>query len=601
MLHRLKEYLSFSVLLILIVGCSFNQKIDKGVGQELHWADTAVWYSIFPERFNNGDLSNDPTALRVLDGADIPNWKISPWTANWFMPDPWMKTTKKEYLDGETAYRRYGGDLQGVIDELDYLHALGITALWFNPVFDAQSLHKYEASSYHHIDRFFGPNPILDEALMKMENPVDPNTWVWTSADSLFLNLIHEVHKRDMKIIIDGVFNHTGRDFWAFRDILEKGSNSSYKNWYEINQFDDLNTKDVNEFDYEGWWGIKALPVLNEDKNGLVVEVKNHIYEITKRWMDPNNDGDPSDGVDGWRLDVAEEVATPFWKKWNNYVHEINPKAYTTAETWSSEAYDFMQSAGFDGVMNYQFAFLANNYFVNSSIGAPKYLAELDSLTKSIPITKRFRVQNLYDSHDTPRIVSMLTSPSIDYDRNGAPKEGFLTEKPSKEQFMKLKTMLLHMMCSPGAPLIYYGTEAGMWGADDPHNRKPMLWPGLNYADEINYAQNAKVDKNSFNYELYNYVQSIILLREENRALSVGDFHPKNDASYNENLLAYSRLLNKDEIFVVINPNSSIHSIEVENSWDVLHQLNMEVFNVEANSTIKLPAYSALVLSKVLE
>jgi glycosidase len=595
-----KELLIAFAFLTTVYGCSFKDSGKISQKEGIHWANTAVWYSIFPERFKNGDSSNDPVATRVLNGAEIANWELTPWTENWFKPDPWMSTGKTQHLDSETSFRRYGGDLQGVINELDYLYALGITAIWFNPVFDAQSLHKYEASSFHHIDPYFGPNPILDEKLMSQENPSKPETWVWTSADSLFLHLIEEVHKRDMKIIIDGVFNHTGRDFWAFKDILENGESSAFKNWYEIMQFDDPATTE-NEFDYEGWWGIKALPVLNENEKGLVKEVKNHIYAITKRWMDPDGGGDPSDGVDGWRLDVAEEVAIPFWQKWNTYVHEINPNAYTTAETWSVDAYKYMEEAAFDGVMNYQYAFLANDYFANQDINATVYLRKLDSLIASTPIKHRFKVQNLYDSHDTPRIVSMLESPVKQYDRGGAPREGFKTEKPTEESYLKLKTMLVHLMCSPGAPLIYYGTEAGMWGADDPHNRKPMLWPGLDYENEKNYAQSAKIDKNSFDYELYNFVQSLILLRDENRALSVGDFELNKMYRADPALLSYLRVSNKNEILVVINPNSSIHSIDVENNWEVLFQENMDGFSYLPDTSIELPSYSALILSKVLD
>lgn len=593
-----KELPFIFVIIAMVYGCSLSRSEDSVEDSVPHWSETAVWYSIFPERFNNADRSNDPNADRVLNGADFTNWKVTAWTSNWFEPDEWMKTPKTEHLESETAYRRYGGDLQGVLNELDYLHALGITAIWFNPVFDAQSLHKYEASSYHHIDRFFGPNPTLDVELMELENPADPSTWLWTSADSLFLKLIDEIHKRDMKIIIDGVFNHTGRDFWAFKDILENGEKSVYKNWYEINQFDNPTTTDTNEFDYEGWWGISALPVLKEHKKGLVKDVKQHIYSITKRWMDPNNDGNPIDGVDGWRLDVAEEVATPFWVEWNEFVHHINPDAYTTAETWSTEAYSFMEEAGFDGVMNYQYAFLANEFFVNQSINAVEYAQKLVALVNATPQNHRYKVQNLFDSHDTPRIVSMLESPVKEYDRNASPKEGFKTQKPSVQSYMKLKTMMLHLMCSPGAPLIYYGTEAGMWGADDPHNRKPMVWPGLAYEAEINYAQAAKRDINSFDYELYNFIQSVILLREENQALLVGELTINQEFTFDDAILSYQRVLNKNQILVVINPTSSLHSIKVNNNWELLFELNMGDFTFNQDSTIELPEYSAIVLKK---
>ncbi|MCB0732817.1 MAG: alpha-amylase, partial [Ignavibacteriae bacterium] len=177
----------FPLIFILVHNC--QQKIDiKRVPQ---WASEAVWYQIFPERFNNGDKNNDPKPIDLAGGwpYNIPEgWQNHPWTSDWYKLQPWENNGHDFYWNA--GVRRYGGDLQGVINKLDYLQNLGITAIYFNPVFESPSLHKYDASSYHHIDNNFGPDPEKDRQIWSQENPIDPTTWQWTTADKLFLELI---------------------------------------------------------------------------------------------------------------------------------------------------------------------------------------------------------------------------------------------------------------------------------------------------------------------------------------------------------------------------------------------------------------------------
>ncbi|MCP5062318.1 MAG: alpha-amylase, partial [Ignavibacteriae bacterium] len=213
-------------LFILTTTFSIAQRVPE-------WSKTAIWYQIFPERFNNGDKSNDPSPIDLAGGWPYfisEKWKVHPWTSDWYKIQPWENTEHDFYWNA--GVRRYGGDLQGVINKLDYLQDLGINAIYFNPVFESPSLHKYDASSYHHIDNNFGPNPNGDRKIWEKEDPGNPETWEWTSADSLFLNLISESHKRNIKIIIDGVFNHVGNTFWAFKDVQKNQQESKYKNWF---------------------------------------------------------------------------------------------------------------------------------------------------------------------------------------------------------------------------------------------------------------------------------------------------------------------------------------------------------------------------------
>ena len=214
------------------------------------------------ERFRNGDTTNDPTVhdAEGFSRAGMPaGWRPTPWSQDWYRQEPWARATGRDFY-GTVQYRRYGGDLQGVMDRLDYLQSLGVTALYLNPVNDAPSLHKYDARNYRHIDRNFGPDPRGDERRMAAETPWDPASWTWTSADSLFLALVREVHRRGMRIIMDYSWNHTGTSFWAWQDILKNQQKSRFADWYEIERFDDPATPDTSEFSYRGWVGVKSLP-----------------------------------------------------------------------------------------------------------------------------------------------------------------------------------------------------------------------------------------------------------------------------------------------------------------------------------------------------
>ncbi|MBP7462095.1 MAG: alpha-amylase, partial [Candidatus Delongbacteria bacterium] len=168
-----------------------------------NWAGDAIWYQIFPERFDNGNPANDPTPADMA-GAwpyQIPEgWSITSWTSDWYAMSDWETQNGHDFY-WNTGVRRYGGDLEGIIRRLDYLQNLGINAIYLNPIFEAASHHKYDATLYHHIDNNFGPNPDLDKIIWSQENPADPATWGWTTADTLFLHLIRACHLRGMKII----------------------------------------------------------------------------------------------------------------------------------------------------------------------------------------------------------------------------------------------------------------------------------------------------------------------------------------------------------------------------------------------------------------
>lgn len=436
------------------------------------WARGAVWYQIFPERFENGDPSNDPTAEMI--GAPE-GWAITPWTSDWFARAPWERRMGDEFASSLFT-RRYGGDLQGVLDRLDHLDRLGVQVLYFNPVFHARSLHKYDGASFHHIDPTFGPDPAGDLALMAAEDPADPATWRWTAADRLFLRLVREAHARGIRVVIDGVFNHTGPEFWAFRDLVERQTDSPYRDWYSVLSFDDPATPDRNEFDYQGWWGYKGLPEFRETPDGRYpASLEGYIEAATRRWMAP--DGQPEHGIDGWRLDVADQVDPAFWRWWHSVVRSVNPQAITVAEVWTDDAEHMVSAEGFTSVMNYRFVYALKEHFIDGTLPSESLMERLTRLGRPWGPDVELGLLNLLDSHDTPRIANMILNPGLGYDRQAKPEDGYVFRAPTPDERRLQFAMHLFQVAWPGSPMIYYGTETGMWGADDPHDRKPMVWP----------------------------------------------------------------------------------------------------------------------------
>ncbi|MCZ6701797.1 MAG: glycoside hydrolase family 13 protein [Ignavibacteria bacterium] len=535
------------------------------------WAKNVVWYQIFPDRFRNGDPDNDPT-LESIEGAyphDVTSpWQIHPWTSDWYELQPYEKKNGED-IWFNLQRRRYGGDLQGIIDKLDYLEELGIGAIYLNPVFWSPSLHKYDAATYHHIDPYFGPDPDADIKMIETETHDNPATWVWTSADKLFLNLINEVHKRNMKIIIDGVFNHMGLNSWAFKDVVNNQQKSNYKEWFKIKSWDD-EMKGTN-FVYDGWYGVKELPEFNQDENGIVDGPKKYIFDITKRWMDPDNDGKPSDGIDGWRLDVAFMIKHNFWKEWRKYVKQINPRAYLTAEIVDSIGVvkPYLQGDEFDAVMNYNFLFITAEYFIDDTSGmlSSEFDNKLRELREAFPPGVSYVQQNLFGSHDTQRFTSHIVNRDKfkirdwgkTFNLTKGSNPNYDTRKPTKEELDLMKLMLIFQMTYVGAPYIYYGDEVGMWGANDPDCRKPMVWPENNYEPEKYLPDQSKkrmADSVLFYKDLFEFYKNIIHIRNKYEELQVGNYKVKLIDDKAE-IYVYSRRLERNgftkEVIVAIN------------------------------------------------
>jgi cyclomaltodextrinase len=518
---------------VLLTGSPLFAPAEETSPSRSSWAQEAIWYQIFPERFRNGDPKNDPTAdyARVPDQAKA-DWKIMPWIKDWYALEDWEKKLGSDVY-ATNGFRRYGGDFQGIIDQLDYLNDLGVTALYLNPIFESPSLHKYDSRSFHHADPHFGPDPTGDIALTQGET-ADPSTWKWTAADKLFLELVRQAHIRGLHLILDGVFNHCATEFFAFADLREKQKDSAYASWFDVHQFDDPATKDKNEFNYAGWWGLKSMPEFVEvndekGKKNLHPQVKAYLFAITRRWMDPNGDGDSSDGVDGWRLDVANEVGTGFWAEWNDLVHSIRPQAYTTPEIWV-EAPNFIREGKFDGVMNYYaFAMPVKGGLIDATIPIRDFVRLIEERRNKFNWDEALQLQNLFDSHDTDRMPSMIVnrdrpyyakSEAFAYDAEiwpGSRDKPYLIRKPNEEERKLQRMIVLFQMTYPGAPYLYYGTEAGMWGADDPDDRMPMVWADLKFEPQTLSpgGQPARQDDLNFDSALHHYYRDAIALRKK--------------------------------------------------------------------------------------
>ncbi len=539
----------------------FPRSIPPPASTVPSWAEDAVWYQIFPERFRNGDPGNDPVRGSLEEPQYVPlTWQTSPWTGDWYARAPWEVAEGSSFTNG-VFDRRYGGDLQGVLDKLDYLDSLGINAIYFNPIFYARSLHKYECTAYQHVDPYFGPDPQGDIALIQQET-LDPSTWHWTSADSLFLRLLGEAHRRGIRVILDGVFDHCGRDFYAFKDVLTYQAQSSYKDWFTIYSFYDPHVPG-SQFTYKSWNNYAPMPefATSLDGSNLAPGPKQFIFEICRRWMDPNGDGDPSDGIDGWRLDTVPDVPVGFWTEWNTYIRSINPDVYTTSEVWTDATY-YIKEGRFSGTMNYAAcAFPIYNYLTWNTMLPSQFMSVVSGYMASYGRDATLVCQNLADSHDTERLASMIVNAplSTGWGSINSPlwNSAYLIRKPNARERQIQRLALLAQVTIPGAPMIYYGDEAGMWGATDPDDRKPMPWPDLHFApqatDPRGYAMTP--DDANFDSVIYNGYKSALALRHLYPSLRRGDFQQMavNDSA---GALAFSRSLSGEMMLVYFNRDS---------------------------------------------
>ena len=507
------------------------------------WAKHAIWYQIFPERFRNGDVSNDPEPVRE-------------WTSEWTEPAEWEGADGQTFWEYYVYQRMYGGDLAGIEEQLDHLVDLGVTAIYLNPIFQAAGPHKYNATDFRHVDTGLGAGEDY-EAAIAGEDLLDPGTWTWTPSDRLFLDFLRTCKSRGLRVVLDAVFNHVGVAHPAFRDVQENREGSRFADWFQVRSFE--------PFEYVGWAGFGDLPVFAKEGDGLASEaVKEHLFAVTRRWMDPDGDGDPADGIDGWRLDVPMELPAGFWEEWRALVKSINPDAFISGEIWH-RADEWLGGKHFDAVMNYRFAdpivaWIGN---VDRKLAVSALDARLAELRLAYPDEATYALMNLVGSHDTDRIASMLLNRDRPYDRSNQVqrRDDYDNGRPHDVHFRRQRLVALAQMTYVGAPMIYYGDEVGMWGADDPTNRKPMLWRDL--------EPYANPEQNFIMEDHLAFYREAVGLRRAHAALRVGSFRTL-VADDEQDLWVFERRHGDELMLVALNAGSeaaSFPSPAVEGAW----------------------------------
>ena len=399
-----------------------------------------------------------------------------------------------------------GGDLLGVVEHLDYLEQLGVTALYLTPIFASASNHRYHTYDYYRVDPLLGGDAALRE-------------------------LLDQAHARQMRVVLDGVFNHSGRGFWPFHHVVENGAQSPYVDWFHVDedvlsngrslrpyptpeegrrldeaaQSDPARQGDISlrHLGYRAWWDLPALPKLNTDNP----QMREHLLGAAEHWL--------RFGIDGWRLDVAEEIDAGFWREFRQRVRAVNPEAYICGEIWR-ERPDWLTGDTFDALMNYPLveallSFVAarqldmevvatqHEYreFVRPMDG-PAFASRLEHLVTMYRPQVIDALLNLLGSHDTAR---------------------YLTVAGGDEASLRLA--LLAVMTLPGAPCIYYGDEIGMEGRHDPDCRRAFPW-----------------DENRWNMDLLAYTRAVIAFRHEHPVVRHGTFET---LAANGDAMAYGR------------------------------------------------------------
>lgn len=376
------------------------------------WVQDAIFYQIFPDRFAKSAQIEKPHNLEA--------WDAPP-----------------------TNFGFKGGDLLGVVERLDYLCDLGVNAIYFNPIFQSASNHRYHTHDYFQVDPILGGN-------------------------AAFKTLLDAAHARGIRVILDGVFNHASRGFYQFNHALENGKTSPYRDWFNLHGFP-VRAYDAHP-NYDAWWNIAALPKFNH-KNP---QVREFLFRVAEYWV--------QQGIDGWRLDVPGEIDDDeFWRAFRQRVKHANPDAYIVGEIWQ-RGDRWLRGDQFDAVMNYPFTRACLSFFIDDiqrellqeqsygavqTMGGEEFARTLTDLLTWYPGAITHAQLNLLDSHDTARFITIA---------RGDPTA--------------LQLALLTMFCYVGAPTIYYGDEIALEGRRDPDCRRAMIWePSTRGREMIAYVK----------------------------------------------------------------------------------------------------------------
>ncbi|QII82459.1 glycoside hydrolase family 13 protein [Jeotgalibaca arthritidis] len=449
------------------------------------WVKKTVWYQIFPERFNNGDKKNDPDNVLEWDS--------------------------KEEL---STIDFYGGDIQGIIDKLDYLEDLGINGIYLTPIFTAPSNHKYDTTDYYEIDPHFG-----DKAL--------------------FRQFVEEAHRRDMRVMLDAVFNHIGAESTQWRDVAEYQEESRFKDWFfikehpvpsaeEIRSHGPMYMEHAEGLPYETYAYVPMMPKINTHNP----EVQEYLLNIATYWIKEFD-------IDGWRLDVANEVDHSFWRKFNQACLSLKDDFYILGEIWTSSR-SWLEGDEFHGVMNYSLVGNIIDYFVGKTIPTRKMANVMNEQLAQYRKQTHETMFNMLDSHDTARILTMAEG-DIDL----------------------VKSTLAFMFLMHGSPCIYYGTEVGMKGGPDPQCRRCMIW------------EEDKQDR-----DMYDFTKGLIQLRKDYQPLLSHGMLRWEVVLDEEQVVGVRRDLGDDEIVGYFNQGTEDYVVDhTESTKVVYHHLSNESDN----------------------
>lgn len=564
---NMRNFIIIVILLISTAASAQNSAPD--------WTIGAVWYHIFPERFRNLNPRNDPSKPLVTNGSI--DWQVHPWASDWYKLQIWEAERKVNFYE-LVAERRFGGDLFGVLEKLPYLKDLGVDVICFSPLFESPSPHKYDASTFHHIDNNFGAVAREDLVKLKHENN-DSANWEFSKADDRFFELIRDANKLGIKIVLEAVFNYCSREFWAFKDLREKQQASKFKDWFEVTAWDDPATPDTVEFAYNCWRGDKNRPTFKKDENGrLSKPVEEYIFKITKRWMVRTIKKKQS-GVDGWLVKHAGEIAPAFWEAWVQLVKKLNPAAAVIGDFWKQKP-EWINSKRFDTITNYPFAYILRDFFISrNGMSVAEFDQKLADLRSVYPEESNRLLLNLVDGFAMPRVASLIKNPhvSLSQDQNTNHAQ-YDPRKPDKDERQIQKLLTIFQMTYIGAPVIFYGDESGMWGGAYPDNLKPMLWKELVYeyeSYEVLVPELKETSANVFDSELFNLYKKLIKIRHEHPAIRKGAFETRM-IDDEKKIYAFSRKDYTNEVLVFLNNSDDRQAINFKPPWEITKKTKMK-------------------------
>lgn len=575
----------------------FNYEITPGFSTP-DWAKGAVFYQIYVDRFANGDPSND-----VLDREYI------------YIGEPVTRVTDWNKYPAKMGVREfYGGDLQGVLDHLDYLQELGVDVLYLNPIFVSPSNHKYDIQDYDYVDPHF-TTIAVDEGEVLPEgslNNIQATKYISRVTDkrnleasnAFFVKFVEEVHRRGMRVILDGVFNHCGSfNKWMDAERLyenqygyEKGAyvdkNSPYHNYFKFYNEEEW---PYNE-EYDGWWGHRTLPKLNYEESRQLYE---YILKIGRKWVSPPYN------VDGWRLDVAadlgygEEMNHQFWRDFRTAVKEANPEAIILAEHYDDPR-EWLEGDQWDTVMNYN-AFMepVTWFFTGMEKHSDEKRSDLLGNTRAFLDSMMYHMSrfqypsllvsmNELSNHDHSRFLTR-TNQTVGRTESMGPEAA---DANVNKGIMRAAVML--QMTWPGAPTLYYGDEAGVTGWTDPDNRRTYPW---GHEDQ----------------ELIEYHRKMIRIHKEHEALLTGSLKYLEGAY---KVICYGRFTAHEKMVVLINGGFDEAKVRVP-VWEIgvteEEELQRIIMSREADFTLEpavcpvqggvleitLPAITAILLKAV--